>query len=100
MVHNDSDEEVRALLPGTGIEVPVTVGAGDAKLVASDLRLGHRRLAYTTAQPMLCVSTGRQDVAVFVGRKGRPPSSPWTARSSRAPTAPTPNPRGPTTRAG
>ncbi|MGA5442116.1 beta-galactosidase [Streptomyces griseoincarnatus] len=70
VVRNDTEEEVRALLPGTGVEVPVTVAAGDTKLVASGLRLGHRKLAYTTAQPMLCVSTGRQDVAVFVGRQG------------------------------
>lgn len=70
VVRNDTGEEVRALLPGTGVEVPVTVAAGDTKLIASGLRLGHRKLAYTTAQPMLCVSTGRQDVAVFVGRHG------------------------------
>ncbi|MFI8202348.1 beta-galactosidase [Streptomyces sp. NPDC085937] len=70
VVHNDTDEEVRAPLPGTGIEVPVTVAAGDAKLLAADLRLGHRTLAWTTAQPMLGISTGRQDVAVFVGRHG------------------------------
>lgn len=70
VVRNDSGEQVRSMLPGTGIEVPVTVAPGDARLLVSGLDLGRRKLAYTTAQPMLSMSAGRLDVAVFVGRGG------------------------------
>lgn len=70
VVRNDSDEEVRSALPDTGVEVPVTVAPGDAKLLVSGLRLGRRKLAYSTAQPLLSMAAGRTDVAVFVGRAG------------------------------
>ena len=70
VVRNDSAEQVTAELPDTGIEVPVTVAAGDTKLLASGVRMGHRKVAYTTAQPMMSLSVGRQDIAVFAGRKG------------------------------
>ncbi|MFG2512852.1 beta-galactosidase [Streptomyces sp. NPDC048584] len=70
VVRNDSSEQVRSMLPDSGIEVPVTVAPHDAKLLVSGLELGRRKLAYTTAQPMLRMATGRLDVAVFVGRSG------------------------------
>lgn len=70
VVRNDSDEEVRSILPGTGVEAPVTVAPRDARLLVSGLRLGRRTLAYATAQPLLSLSAEQLDVAVFVGRKG------------------------------
>ncbi|KES04742.1 beta-galactosidase [Streptomyces toyocaensis] len=70
VVRNDSGEPVRSMLPDTGIEVPVTVAPRDARLLVSGLGLGRRKLAYTTAQPMLSMAAGRLDVAVFVGRGG------------------------------
>ncbi|MFI8187672.1 beta-galactosidase [Streptomyces sp. NPDC085946] len=70
VLRNDSDEALSATLPGTGIDVPVPVAARDAKLIAAGLRLGRRRLAYATAQPMLSLAAGRQDIAVFTGRGG------------------------------
>ncbi|MEV5934249.1 beta-galactosidase [Streptomyces sp. NPDC052079] len=70
VVRNDSDEEVRSMLPDTGVEVPVTVAPRDAKLLVSGLRLGRRKLAYTTAQPLLSMAAGRLEVAVFTGRSG------------------------------
>ncbi|MEV7787353.1 beta-galactosidase [Streptomyces sp. NPDC088106] len=70
VVRNDTAERVDSMLPGTGIEVPVSVAPHDAKLLVSGLDLGRRKLAYTTAQPMLSMAAGRVDVAVFVGRDG------------------------------
>ncbi|OBQ48062.1 beta-galactosidase [Streptomyces sp. H-KF8] len=70
VLRNDSDEEVRSALPGTGVGVPVTVGARDARLLATGLGLGRRRLAFTTAQPLFGMTVGRQDIAAFVGRSG------------------------------
>ncbi|MFD8519317.1 beta-galactosidase [Streptomyces capillispiralis] len=70
VVRNDSAEEITSLLPDSGIDVPVTVGPRDAKLLTTGLELGRRRLAYTTAQPMLSMTAGRQDIAVFAGRGG------------------------------
>ncbi|WP_420865629.1 beta-galactosidase, partial [Streptomyces prasinopilosus] len=70
VLRNDSDDEVRSALPGTGVGVPVTVGARDAKLLATGLGLGRRTLAFTTAQPLFRTTVGRQDIAAFVGRAG------------------------------
>ncbi|GAA2449822.1 beta-galactosidase [Streptomyces glaucus] len=70
VLRNDSAERVTATLPGTGIETPVTVAARDTRLLVAGLRLGGRKLLYSTAQPMLFLSAGRQDVAVFAGRRG------------------------------
>lgn len=58
-------------LPDAGIDVPVMVPARDAKLIAADLRLGKRTLVHATVQPMLSLTAGRQDIAVFAGRLGR-----------------------------
>jgi Beta-galactosidase, domain 3/Beta-galactosidase, domain 2 len=52
--------------------VPVRLTGTDAKLMATDIALGGRRLRYTTAQPMVQGSIGRQDVGVFVSRSGDP----------------------------
>ncbi|MBC9724150.1 beta-galactosidase [Streptomyces sp. TRM68367] len=70
VVRNDSDGEVTTTLPGTGIDVPVTVPPRDATLMTTDLELGHRKLAYSTVQPMVSMPVGRQDIAVFTGRRG------------------------------
>jgi hypothetical protein len=70
VLRNDSAEQVTSLLPDSGIDVPVTVGPRDAKLLATGLELGRRKLAYSTAQPMLSMTVGRQDIAVFTGRNG------------------------------
>ncbi|MFF5155905.1 beta-galactosidase [Streptomyces sp. NPDC000348] len=70
VLRNDSGEPVDSMLPGSGIDVPVTVGARDAKLLVTGLGLGRRKLAYTTAQPLLSTAVGRQDIAVFAGRRG------------------------------
>ncbi|MEU3145029.1 MULTISPECIES: beta-galactosidase [unclassified Streptomyces] len=70
VLRNDSDDEVRSALPGTGVDVPVTVGARDARLLATGLGLGRRKLAFSTAQPLFGVTVGRHDIAAFVGRAG------------------------------
>ncbi|QEU85579.1 glycoside hydrolase family 35 protein [Streptomyces viridosporus] len=68
VLRNDSAEQVTSMLPGTDVDVPVTVGARDAKLLVTGLELGRRKLAYSTAQPMLNTTVGRLDIAVFTGR--------------------------------
>ncbi|CAL9534859.1 hypothetical protein SUDANB6_04132 [Streptomyces sp. enrichment culture] len=71
VVRNDSGADVSCPLPGTGIDVPVTVPARDAKLLVAGLPLGGgRKLAYSTAQPMVFLSAGERDIAVFTGRRG------------------------------
>ena len=44
----------------------------DARLLATGIALGRRKLAYSTAQPMLLARGGRQDIAVLTGRSGEP----------------------------
>ncbi|MFE6195193.1 beta-galactosidase [Streptomyces sp. NPDC057838] len=70
VLRNDTGEAVSTTLPDAGIDVPVTVGARDAKLIAAGLRLGRRTLVHSTVQPMLSLTAGRQDIAVFTGRRG------------------------------
>ncbi|MEW2395467.1 beta-galactosidase [Streptomyces sp. NPDC046862] len=75
VLRNDSAEPVSSDVPlalpdGTTMPAEVTVGAEDAKLIATGIRLGRARLAYSTVQPMLGVNAGRLDVAVFAGRTG------------------------------
>lgn len=70
VVRNDSAEDVSAPLPDAGIEVPVTVPARSARLLATELQLGRRTLRYATAQLAMFVAAGRQDIAVFSGRHG------------------------------
>ena len=45
--------------------------AQDARLLAAGLPSGGRTLKYATAQPMMCLTAGRQDIAVFTGRARR-----------------------------
>ncbi|MFI8537089.1 beta-galactosidase [Streptomyces aquilus] len=70
VVRNDSAKAVSTPLPRAGIEVPVNVRPGDTKVLSTQLKLGGRTLKYATAQLMLFVSAGRQDIAVFSGRYG------------------------------
>ncbi|GAA2897869.1 glycoside hydrolase family 35 protein [Streptomyces mexicanus] len=70
VLRNDGGTQVSTTLAVAGDEVPVTVAAKDAWLMVGDLPLGRRRLRYATAQPLLVLSAGRQDVAVFCGRRG------------------------------
>ncbi|MFI2639994.1 beta-galactosidase [Streptomyces sp. NPDC018610] len=70
VLRNDGDRAVASTLRAGGEELPVTVPGRDALLLAAGLRLGQRRLRCATAQPMLFMSAGRQDVVVFCGRRG------------------------------
>ncbi|OIJ66243.1 beta-galactosidase [Streptomyces mangrovisoli] len=70
VLRNDGTEEAEAKLPTPQGDLEVTVAANDARLVAAGLALGRRRLKYATVQPMMCVTAGRQDIAVFAGRRG------------------------------
>ncbi|MET9778419.1 beta-galactosidase [Streptomyces sp. NPDC006367] len=71
VLRNDTSHEVTSTLPLDGTDVPVTVPARDARLLAAGLDLGGgRRLAYATVQPMATLSAGRLDIAVFTGRTG------------------------------
>ncbi|MEG3626537.1 beta-galactosidase [Streptomyces poriticola] len=71
VLRNDSGAAVTASLSGTPVEPPVTVPAGDARLLVAGMSLGgERKLAYSTAQPMALLSAGRWDIAVFTGRRG------------------------------
>jgi hypothetical protein len=68
VLRNDSAEPVSTTLPRTPVDVPVTVPARDAKLIAAGVTLAGRRIAYCTAQPMLARTLGNMDVVVFAGR--------------------------------
>ncbi|WP_329299486.1 beta-galactosidase [Streptomyces sp. NBC_00659] len=70
VLRNDSPTEAVATvaLAGTAVEVPVP--GLDARLLAAGISLGHRKLSWSTAQPMLWLTAGRQDIAVFTGRAG------------------------------
>ncbi|PZG79067.1 beta-galactosidase, partial [Streptomyces sp. NTH33] len=70
VLRNDGDKEVSSTLRAAGADLPVTVPARDARLMVTDLMLGRRRVRYSTAQPMMFLTAGRQDVAVFCGRQG------------------------------
>ncbi|MEV7343842.1 beta-galactosidase [Streptomyces sp. NPDC093544] len=68
VVRNDTAAEVTTALPFA--DLPLTVPALDARLLATGIALGRRKLAYSTAQPMLWLAAGRQDIAVLTGRSG------------------------------
>ncbi|MFE6485046.1 beta-galactosidase [Streptomyces sp. NPDC057757] len=68
VVRNDGTAEVTTRVPLA--RLPLTVPARDARLLAAGISLGRRKLAYSTAQPMLWLSAGRQDIAVLTGRSG------------------------------
>lgn len=70
VLRNDTATEAVASVPLAGTTLTVPVPGLDARLLAGGLTLGRRRLRYSTAQPMLWLTAGRQDVAVFTGREG------------------------------
>ncbi|WP_237518852.1 beta-galactosidase [Streptomyces sp. SID5910] len=88
VLRNDSAADVTSTLRMGGTDVPVTVPARDAKLLAAGLDLGGgRKLAHATVQPMMTLSVGRLDIAAFVGRTGEMahlvldcPEEPWPTR--------------------
>ncbi|WRZ93115.1 beta-galactosidase [Streptomyces sp. NBC_01007] len=70
VLRNDAATGSVASVPLAGTNVAVPVPGLDARLLASGIALGRRKLSYSTAQPMLWLSAGRQDIAVFTGRAG------------------------------
>ncbi|MFF9309282.1 beta-galactosidase [Streptomyces sp. NPDC014748] len=71
VLRNDGEQKVSSTLRiSGGDELPVDVPGRDARLLVTGLRLGARRLRSVTAQPMLFMSAGRQDIVVFCGRRG------------------------------
>ncbi|MET7472884.1 beta-galactosidase [Streptomyces sp. NPDC005648] len=69
VVRNDGTQEVTSTVPGLG-GLDVTVPPKDARLLVAGLRLGGRRVRCSNAQPMLALTAGRQEIAVFTGRPG------------------------------
>jgi beta-galactosidase GanA len=70
VLRNDGTEPVDATLPLPGTGLPVTVPARDARLLAAGIALGRRKLRHSSAQPMLALTAGRQEIAVLTGRPG------------------------------
>ena len=81
LLRNDTTSDISCTLPVGTAAGPLTVPAAqgglrvaakDMKLLATDIPAGQRSLRYTTAQPMLALSAGRQDVVLLIGRPGDP----------------------------
>ncbi len=79
LLRNDSTSDISVTVPVTTSAGTVTVpvsGSGirlngkDMKLLATGIKLGHRTLLYTTAQPMYQSTIGARDVGVLTGRTG------------------------------
>ncbi|MFJ6831614.1 beta-galactosidase [Streptomyces sp. NPDC091209] len=70
VLRNDTSAEAVASVPLAGTTVEVPVPGLDARLLAAGIALGRWKLSYSTAQPMLWLTAGRQDIAVFTGRAG------------------------------
>ncbi|MFE9094113.1 beta-galactosidase [Streptomyces sp. NPDC007264] len=70
VLRNDTAAEITAAVPLAGTTVRVPVPGRDARLLATGISLGERTLRYSSAQPMLRLTAGRQDIAVFTGRAG------------------------------
>ncbi|MFD5077706.1 beta-galactosidase [Streptomyces sp. NPDC058371] len=74
VLRNDTPDEITASVPLAGASgpVPVSVPGLDARLLAAGFAFGRRTVRYSTAQPMLWLTAGRRDIAVFTGRPGDP----------------------------
>ncbi|ARP70068.1 beta-galactosidase [Streptomyces pluripotens] len=70
VARNDGSGTVTTTLPTDAGDLRITVPGKDAKLLVTGLRLGTRTLKYSTAQPSMCLRAGRQDIALFTGRRG------------------------------
>lgn len=70
VTRNDGTKPVTAELPTNAGKLRITVPARDARMLATGLRLGKRRMKHSTAQPVMRVSAGARDVAMFAGRRG------------------------------
>ncbi len=71
VLRNDTAKgSVTSTLPTATDDIEVTVPAQDARLLVTHLALGGRKLRYSTVTPMMSLSTGRQDIAVFAGTRG------------------------------
>ncbi|MFJ7899232.1 beta-galactosidase [Streptomyces sp. NPDC096198] len=68
VLRNDGSADTVAAVPLAGATVSVPLPARDARLLAAGISLGHWTLRHSTAQPMLRLAAGRQDIAVFTGR--------------------------------
>ncbi|MEU6536675.1 beta-galactosidase [Streptomyces sp. NPDC047000] len=68
VLRNDGTEDVRARLTTREAgELAVPVAAHDARLLVTGLALGPRRLKSATVTPMMFLTAGRRDIAVFAG---------------------------------
>jgi beta-galactosidase GanA len=70
IARNDGTEPVTTDLPTDAGDLRITVPGKDARLLTTGLSLGRRTLKYSTAQPVLRLTTGRRDIALFSGRPG------------------------------
>ncbi|WP_416962815.1 glycoside hydrolase family 35 protein [Streptomyces sp. Agncl-13] len=70
VLRNDGTAEVTSTLPTATDDIEVTVAAQDARLLVTHLALGGRTLRYSTITPMMFLTAGRQDIAVFAGKRG------------------------------
>ncbi|MCS0601349.1 beta-galactosidase [Streptomyces sp. LP11] len=70
VARNDGTEAVTTDLPTEAGDLRITVPGKDARLLATHLSLGERILKYCTAEPVLRLTAGRQDIALFSGRRG------------------------------
>ncbi|MGW4562468.1 beta-galactosidase [Streptomyces sp. NPDC004561] len=70
VARNDTAAPVTTDLPTSEGTLRITVPAKDAKLLTAGLSLGRRTLKYATATPVMRLTAGRQDIAVFAGRRG------------------------------
>ncbi|MHA5051310.1 beta-galactosidase [Streptomyces sp. SD15] len=68
VLRNDGTQQASSALPFS--DLPVTLPGLDARLLATGITLGRRKLRHSTAQPMLWLAAGRQDIAVLTGPAG------------------------------
>jgi beta-galactosidase GanA len=70
IARNDGPDDVTTELPTDAGDLRITVPGKDARLLTTGLSLGKRTLKYSTAEPVLCLTAGRRDIALFSGRRG------------------------------